>query len=174
MNRLLVIAVSCWLIGFLLAGVVNAAEPSSTYWTNNKHGVPMVLSSSHDTRFVFVQDCNGDAIVSFIDLDNYKASTVGRTITYKYRIDKGTTYSVQSQIEEMNGLYGIRMYPTLEQLQEFVVGDTLRVVYKLSDGAYGGMETYTLRGFTGALSKTGNACKSEASEYFDLAPGDRL
>ena len=169
MNKLLALALS-----FTLAGVVNAAELNSEYWINNKHDVPVVLSSSHETRFLFAQDCNGDAVMSFVDLDNYKASTVGRTITYKYRIDKGTTYSVQSKIEEMNGMYGIRMYPTLEQLQEFVVGDTLRVVYKLSDGAYGGMETYTLRGFTSALSKTGNACESEASEYFDLAQGDRL
>jgi len=169
MTKLLAIVLST-----MLAGLVNASEVNSEHWTLNDNNVPVVISSSHAGRFLVAQDCNGDAVMSFVDLDNYKANGIGRTITYRYRIDKGETYSVQSKIEEMHGLYGIRMYPTLKQVQEFILGDTLRVVYKLEGGGYGGMETYTLRGFTGALAKSGNACASEANEYFDLATGDRL
>ena len=152
----------------LFAGISHAAEVNDGKWVNNKHGVPIVVASSHKDRFLMSQDCNGDAVLTFFDFANYNADANGRSITYKLRVDEGEIYAGKSYIQGVDDFYGIRVYPTEEQFMELMKGNTLRVIYKLSDGTYGGMETYTLKGYTSSMLKAPNACTNEAEEYFNL------
>lgn len=156
------------LTALLFAGIANAEEATDTKWTNNKHGQPVVIASSHKDKFIMSQDCNGNAVLTLYDFATYNADTEGKVITYKFRVDKSETYAGQSKVQRVDDFYAIRVWPNEEQLMELMKGNTLRIVYKLGQGGFGGMEVYTLKGYTSAMLKAPNSCADGSDEYFNL------
>lgn len=156
----------------LVAATTANAEEVNTYrWVNNNHNLAVVMARSHDTKFALAENCAGNVVLSMFDFTNYNAASLGKYITFKWRVDKGKTYSSSAKVQETeDNMYAIRIAPDAAGTAALRAGNTLRIVYKLpNDKGYGGMEEYTLRGLTTALNRASDSCADGSSEYFDLS-----